>query len=268
MKMTKLLLAMSILFLFCFTGCKKEKNEAIENFYIGVFPVDMVCNIEQEKSYVTLSIVTTLDIQHIDVVLTNVMQKVNIQKYAGIKLKKDKVEREGNLFETTILFKNEPVVLTNIQVQYHNQVKKLEIGRYKSVVLSQNEKLSSNIQEVYQPEEDTYQLQSFIYNHSIRNLYLEKITSYESLTSHTMIEYTLDTSKCHVMVDGIVAYQHIYLKCKEGYYQIENILVFHFLTNLKEEKVYASYYINQTPLLSKMIDTGIDVTILNEGKLT
>ena len=49
------------------------------------------------------------------------------------------------------------------------------------------------------------------------------------------------------------------LKFSEKYYQAEGLIKLTFVTNLRKEYIYASYYVNRTPSIEHLQKQGIEI---------
>lgn len=247
----------SILFLFCLTGCKSKSIPVIEDYFLKVYKVDILCNIAKETSYLNLMIVTTSDIPYLTIEKKAVIEDFKIESHHGIKIKKGNFEREGLLHEVQLRFKQEPFTITSLAVNYLETTKTVEIGKYQNINLPNNLDIKANI--VEKRMNDCYQLYTNIHNNTNRNIYLDKVAEYKRTSGWQLIKKTAPVSSACVYTSGIQTYDNLLVVVKDDYSQVEGIITWNYLTNTTEVVVYSSFYINTFPKLNELKKNGLIV---------
>lgn len=244
-----------ILFLFCLTGCKKKPALLIEDYYLKVYKVDILCNIAKEASYLNLMIVTTSDIPYLTIEKNTIIQDLKIEQHRNIKLKKGNCERDGIIHEVKLNFKQEPFTITQLTINYLDKSQTVEIGKYQNINLPNNENLSANV--VEKPADNCYELYTSIHNNTNRNIYLEDVQEYKKATGWSLVKKAAPVSSACVYTSGIQTYDHLAVVVREGYSQVEGILKWEYLTNTSELVVYSSFYINTFPKINDVKKNGL-----------
>ena len=93
------------------------------------------------------------------------------------------------------------------------------------------------------------------------------VQALERLAEDAAIELVLTdipSAKALIYPDNIKTYSNLKLKFGEKYYQVEGLIKLCFVTNLRQEYIYASYYVNRSPSIEYLQTQGIDIGSLEE----
>lgn len=145
-----------------------------------------------------------------------------------------------NTFELIITFKNQEIKVTKILLKENNIETSYPIGNFQTInIKSDTNLITSNTTII-----NKNNLNITIHNSLEEPIYLKQIIPYKKNQLYGINIGKVDPYKTCVLVDNIKTYNHITITNDYQYEQISGILIFNYLTSLKEYTIYVTYHID------------------------
>ncbi|MDD4243528.1 MAG: hypothetical protein PHG08_04375 [Bacilli bacterium] len=262
--MRKILISICIayVFLFVLSSCTNVKDE---NF-IGIAKVDIISDIAKEHCYLELDVYSGANGANIDLVPSLKITKVNKERYDVKLINKDK-QTEGFLHRFRINFVLTPFSLTKLAFKVNAKVYSWPIGRFSCEEFKSTTDLIPIDVILANQQEEEYELSIQVLNKLERSLFLFDMERISIPKSHSLILTSIPSAKALIYPENIKTYSNLKLKFSEKYYQAEGLIKLTFVTNLRKEYIYASYYVNRTPSIEHLQKQGIEIHDLEEVKV-
>jgi len=231
--MRKILIILFFIFVFNLISCKKEKPIS----YIEIGQVNIVKKLTNQNPILNLHIYATMD--HTVEFISNIL----IQDYKLKKVKSD-YQKNLNTYELIIQFKNQEFKITSITLKENGMESNYQIGLYQTIKLQTDTDLITSVVNISKLNKTRCNLNITIFNGLAESIYLKEINQYKKNQFYGLNINKIDPYLTCVLMDNVKTYNNITITNDLEYEQISGILVFNYLTSLKEYQIYINYYIN------------------------
>lgn len=233
-----------------------------ENF-VGIAKVDIISDLAKEHCYLELDVYSGKNINNIDLVPNLKIGKAAKERY-DIKLNTKEKQVDGFLHRFRIHFVLDAFSLTKLSFKVNAKVYAWPIGRFSCEEYKSTTDLIPADVIVSGIKEDEYSLSIQVLNKLERSLFLSDMDRISIPKSHELVLTDIPSAKALIYPDNIKTYSNLKLKFGEKYYQVEGLIKLCFVTNLRQEYIYASYYVNRSPSIEYLQTQGIDIGSLEE----
>ena len=233
--MKKYLIFIFICCLLLLSSCTK-----VDKTFIDCLKVSCYEDLNTSTRVLYLNVYTSMNIYNPTIKETHNIRKSEIVFKDSSKYMYNDKEEDAVFYQFKIYFNNAQVSISNVTIINNDIEYNIDIGKYQLIKLPSNDSLISGEVKV-----NNEKLTLYIHNGLDRNIYIKKISTYQS--NHTFVK--IENNKLNddvIFEEETKAFDCITLEVPNNYVYVSGILKIEFSAGEKEYFIFAFYCYNKT----------------------
>jgi hypothetical protein len=233
--MKKYLIFIFIGYLLLLSSCSKVDNTFIECLKVSCYE-----DLNTSTKVLYLNVYTSVNIYNPTIKETHNIRKSEIVLKDSSKYIFNNKEEDAIFYQFKIYFNDAQVSITNVTILNNDIEYIIDIGKYQLIKLPYSESLISGEVKV-----NNEKLTLFIHNGLDRNIYIKKISTYQS--NHDFLKINNSKINDDVIFEGDTkTFDCITIEVPNNYIYVSGILKIEFNVGEKEQFIYVFYCYNKT----------------------